>query len=280
MNPFFAAELPRLSELLGGELPSLDTPRVEGPFATAFPFDASLDTEGVGQSGTGQAALLTGVDAARLFGRHFGPWIPVALRPIVEEQSFLRRAVHSGLDVAFANALPRDWPGPRGSRGIAGPPLAARGAGLLDRHEEALTRGDAVSGEFTNRGWVRYLGHTDVPIISAEEAGANLARIAGAHDLTLFAHYATDTAGHEQALVPATHALQRVDRFLGGLLDARTEDLEVLIVSDHGNIEDVRVGHTQNPALGLLLGDTEGLPIDGADLRGVPDLVERLLARR
>ncbi|MEM7417805.1 MAG: alkaline phosphatase family protein [Gemmatimonadota bacterium] len=182
--------------------------------------------------------------------------------------------------MAFANALPKDWPGPRGSRAIAGPPLAAKGAGLLDRHEEALMRGDAVSSEFTNRGWVRYLGHTDVPVISPEEAGENLAGIALRHDLTLFAHYATDTAGHKQALAPAVTALERVDRFLAGLLEARTEELQILIVSDHGNVEDIRGGHTTNPALGLVVGQAAGLPIDGADLRHVPDFVGRLLGSR
>jgi hypothetical protein len=102
----------------------------------------------------------------------------------------------AGRSVAFANAYPRGWPGPNGSRRIAGPPLAARGAGVLDRHEEALASGDAVASEIVNDGWRRHLGHVDLPQVTAREAGRNLAAIAGRHDLTLYAHYATDTAGH------------------------------------------------------------------------------------
>ena len=246
-----------------------------GPDAVAFPVDANLDEPGTPQSGTGQAALLTGESTATAFGRHFGPWIPVSLRPIVEERSFLKEAVDSGKRVAFANAYPKTWPGPRGGRAIAGPPLAARGAGLMTRHEEALTVGDAISSEIVNTGWRRYLGHTDVPEITPGEAGANLGRIANEHDLTLFAHYSTDTAGHKKEMGPARSALERVDRFLGGVFRTVSEG-SVLIVSDHGNVEDVRAGHTRNPSLGVLWGrSSSAAPI--ADLRDVPALVAALV---
>ena len=52
----------------------------------------------------------------------------------------------------------------------------------------------------------------------------------------------------------AIAALERVDSFLGGYLTAAPPDAVLLVVSDHGNIEDVRVGHTRNPALGLVVG--------------------------
>jgi hypothetical protein len=214
--------------------------------------DATLDMPGTPQSGTGQAALLTGVDTARSYGRHFGPWTPVRLRPVVEERSILRRAVDAGRSVAFANAYPRGWPGPRGGRRIAAPPLAARGAGLLDRHEEALGEGRAVSSEIVNDGWKRHLGHDWLPDVTPREAGSNLSRIAAAHDLTLFAHYTTDTAGHRQSMSAAIEALERVDAFLGGIMATLAADTLLVTASDHGNIEDVRGGHTRNPALGLV----------------------------
>jgi hypothetical protein len=213
---------------------------------------------GTPQSGTGQVALLTGVSAAELHGRHFGPWTPVRLRPLVEECSVLRRTLSAGRTAAFANAYPRGWPGPRGSRRIAGPPLAARGAGLLDRHEEALANGAAVSSEIVNDGWRRHLGHASLPEPTPAEAGATLARIASGHDLTLFAHYTTDTAGHRRDMEVAVEALERVDAFLGGVLEALAPGTRLVVASDHGNIEDVRGGHTRNPALGLLADTPSG----------------------
>jgi len=281
-NPFLAAadQIPALTALMGGRVPTLDEPRVEGPLGRAFPLDATLDLEGTPQSGTGQAALLTGESAARIFGRHFGPWTPVTLRPLVEERNVLRVARDRGLDVSFANAYPRGWPGPRGGRRIAGPPLAARGAGVLDRHEEALARGAAVSSEIVNDGWIERLGHTGVPRITAEAAGANLARISRDADLTLYAHYATDTAGHEETAVDALGALRRVDAFIRGLRAELSADTLLLVASDHGNLEDVRGGHTRNPVLGMAAGPGAEATARLSDIREVTSFILETLGAR
>jgi hypothetical protein len=279
INPFVAAEarLPTLVALMGGEVPTLERPRCGEARGGAFPLDATLGMDGTPQSGTGQVALLTGESAAEIYGRHFGPWTPVSLRPLVEERSVLRRAADAGRTVAFANAYPRGWPGPAGGRHIAGPPLAARGAGVLDRHEEELAAGTAVASEILNEGWRRHFGLADLPRISAEEAGRNLAHIAAGADLTLFAHYATDTAGHTQDLGAAASALERVDAFLRGLVDAMAADTLLLIASDHGNLEDIRTGHTRNPALGIARGPGAERAVALGDLRQVTPLVLELL---
>ena len=240
---------------MGGNVPTLETPRTSGPLGLAIPLEATLGMDGLPQSGTGQTALLTGEDVADLHGRHFGPWVPVALRPLVEQRSVLQRALAAGRSAAFANAYPRAWPGSgRRSRFIAAPPLAAKAAGLMDRHEEALGEGRAVSSEIVNDGWRSHLGHDWLPEISPQEAGANLAAISSEVDLTLYAHYATDDAGHSQSMDAAVSALQRVDGFLEGLLQEMAPDTLLLITSDHGNIEDVRAGHTRNPVLAIVSG--------------------------
>jgi len=137
---------------------------------------------------------------------------------------------------------------------VAGPPLAARGAGLLDRHEEALAEGRAVSSEMVNEAWRAHLGHLGLPRISETEAGINLGRLAAGADLTLWAHYATDTAGHRGGMDGGVAALERVDRFLAGVLETLPADTTLLVASDHGNLEDVTGGHTRNPALGVAAG--------------------------
>jgi hypothetical protein len=279
VNPFVRAgsRLPTLADLSGGVLPTLGEPCRSGPDGSAFPLEATLGVAGTPQSGTGQAALLTGLSAAEIYGGHFGPWTPVRLRPLVEEGSLLRRAADAGREVAFANAYPRGWPGPRGSRRIAGPPLAARGAGVLDRHEDALAAGRAVASEIVNDGWRRHLGQGAGPDISAEEAGRNLARIGNDKHLTLFAHYATDTVGHAKDMEAAVASLERVDRFLAGVIGELTADTLLIVASDHGNIEDVRTGHTLNPALGLARGPGAERVARLSDLREVTPFVLELL---
>jgi len=275
VNPFVRGRgrIPTLRALTGGSIPTHDHEPRTGPDGTSFGLDAGLGVPGTPQSGTGQAALLTGESTAEMYGRHFGPWTPVRLRPLVEERSVLRRASDAGRSVAFANAYPRDWPGPRGGRRIAGPPLAARGAGVLDRHEEALGAGAAVSSEIVNDGWRRYLGHDWLPDVTPERAGENLARIGATADLTLYAHYATDTVGHRGSMEDAIEALERVDRFLSGVMSNVTTGTLVLVVSDHGNIEDTRGGHTHNPVLGIASGPGAERASRLTDLRQVAGFV-------
>jgi 2,3-bisphosphoglycerate-independent phosphoglycerate mutase len=254
VNPFAQANIPSLRKLMGGTVPTLDDPVSSGPGGSAFPLSATLGVDGLPQSGTGQAALLTGENAAALFGHHFGPWTPVRLRPLVRERSMLRRVADSGGRVAFANAYPRGWIDSRAGRRIAGPPLAAVGAGVLTRHVEALAAGAAVSSEIVNDAWKEKLGHSELPNISPAEAGAHLAKISGQNALTLYAHYATDTAGHRGKMSGGVAALERVDEFLGGVADQLDPDVLLLIASDHGNLENVTLGHTTNPVLGIASG--------------------------
>jgi 2,3-bisphosphoglycerate-independent phosphoglycerate mutase len=253
INPFLNAELPALRSILGGEIPTLRTPAVAGSRARTIPLDARLGVDGIPQSGTGQTALLTGSNAPNLFGRHFGPWVPVRLRSLLRERNVLVRAINAGCRVAFANAYPHGYLDRRPRR-VAAPPLAAEAAGLLVRHARHLARGRAIASEIVNHGWREHLGHRELPVISAVQAGANLAGIAGDNDLTLFAHYATDHAGHRGGRAGAIRALERLDAFLGGLLDHLSDEILVVLASDHGNIEDLTRGHTLNPALGLVIG--------------------------
>lgn len=251
-NPFLTARVPTLREMLGGALPTLEAPQVQGPRAMSFPLDATLGVEGRPQSGTGQTALLTGENTARLFGRHFGPWTPTTLRPLLAEKNLLVRAHARGKSSAFANAYPRGYLDRVPTRRQAAPPLAADAAGVLDRHEHHLARGEAVASEIVNSGWRTGLGFRDLPVIDPGEAGRNLADLSRRFDLTFYAHYRTDQAGHEGSISAAHHALERVDSFLAGIMGALSKDTVLLVASDHGNIEALGDGHTTHPVLGLI----------------------------
>jgi bisphosphoglycerate-independent phosphoglycerate mutase (AlkP superfamily) len=143
------------------------------------------------------------------------------------------------------------------------------------RHEDELARGEAVASEIVNTGWRLHLGHDSLPEVTAAEAGIALARIAGAHRLTFFAHYATDTAGHRGGMEGAVAALERVDEFLGGYLGAAPADAVLLIASDHGNLEDVTAGHTRNPVMGLVAGPQAERR--AGELRSIVDVADAVL---
>lgn len=254
LNPFFNAHLPTLSQILGGRLPHLGEPEVSHGDGVVFPLDPLLGVEGLPQSGTGHTALLTGENGPALYGRHFGPWVPVTLRPLVGEKNILSQAMEKGYRCAFANAYPKEFHGSRWARRPAGPPLAAGAAGLLFRQSEDLSSGNAVSSEIVNTAWIKRLGYSHLPEITPERAGANLAGISNRTDLTFFAHYGTDYAGHRGKMPGGVGALELVDSFLRGVLDTLSDGTLLLIASDHGNLENIDGGHTLNPTFTLLKG--------------------------
>jgi 2,3-bisphosphoglycerate-independent phosphoglycerate mutase len=299
-NPFLSAAIPVLTALAGGRRITRTTTPLHASHASFVGIDALLGVDGTPQSGTGQATLLTGVNAAAAHGRHFGPWVPARLQRLVRDESLLASARGQGYRIAFANAYPeealaagaaapsdaaasadaaarrRDRRRRRAPSFLrAGPPLAALGAGVLTRHTAALARGEAVASEIVNDGWRDVLGRRDLPVIDAATAGRHLATIAGAHDLTLFAHYATDYAGHRQDMDAAVAALERFDAFIGGVIEHLPSDALLFVVSDHGNLEDVRTGHTRNPALGLVAGS--GHALVARRLRSLTDVAPTIL---
>jgi hypothetical protein len=274
-NPLVRARLSTLRDLLGGTLPVLgevDGPREAAGGACIAPADATLGVPGLPQSGTGQTTLLTGTNAAERMGRHFGPWVPTALRPLLERENLLSLARAAGRSAAFANAYPAAY---TGERRPAGPPLAARGAGVLTRHEAALRAGEAVTAELTNDAWRTHLD-PGAPAVTPRRAGEILGRVCAQAELTLFAHYATDLAGHRREMEPAVEALERVDDFLAGVLGALPADALLVGASDHGNLEDVRVGHTRNPVPVIAVGPGSRRLATG--VRSLTDVAPEILA--
>ncbi|HEU0077794.1 MAG TPA: alkaline phosphatase family protein, partial [Longimicrobiaceae bacterium] len=78
--------------------------------------------------------------------------------------------------------------------------------------------------------------------------------IAAEHAVTLYAHNDTDAAGHREDVAGAVAALERVDAFLGGVVDALPADALLVVASDHGNVEDVGGGHTLTPVPVIAVG--------------------------
>jgi bisphosphoglycerate-independent phosphoglycerate mutase (AlkP superfamily) len=76
------------------------------------------------------------------------------------------------------------------------------------------------------------------------------------YDFTVFEYFQTDTVGHSRDMDAAVKIYETLDRFLEGiLLELDVEKDSVIVVSDHGNIEDISIGtHTVNPVPTILLG--------------------------
>ena len=210
------------------------------------PTDARLDVAGLPQSATGQTAILTGVNAAALLGRHLSGFPNKPLIQVLARESIFKKLSERGCTATFANAY---QPGffSQVPRRISATTAACCSAGVRLRTLEDLKQGDAVYHDFTHLR-LRELGY-NLPLRTAEESGANLARIASQHDFALYEYFLTDLAGHAQDMPRAVEVLEQLQSFLCALLDrVDPEEQLTLLTSDHGNIEDLsRKGHTLNP---------------------------------
>jgi len=255
----YASTYPTLARLLGGTAPVLNSGRAAGPGAHLVPLDAQMGVQGRPQSATGQAALLTGLNAPVLLGEHYGPRPDGRVRAILDRAGIFRRLVAGGHRPFFCNAYPQRYFEVihSGRRRLSAVPHAAVAGGQRLLTHVDLMAGRALSSDFTNQGWRDELGYPMAPVYDAAEAGGVLWQIAQPYDFLFFEHWMTDVYGHDQALAPAVAMLQRFDSFLGGLVAAADQENTLIVVaSDHGNVEDCRHGkHTTNPALGLLIGE-------------------------
>lgn len=206
-----------------------------------------MGVRGVPQSATGQTALFTGVNAAKAVGRHVEGFPGARLRKIVEEHGILGVLLRRGLRATFANAyFVEDADAVRARGFMSVTTVAMLGATGEVRNKARMERNEAVYHDFT-RETLRERGYAG-PLVEPADAARHLLAIAEEHELTLFEHFLTDRAGHRLDLATTRRVLARLDEFLATILQARPRNLDVVLTSDHGNIEDMtQRGHTMNP---------------------------------
>ena len=258
INPLAAADLPHLAGLLEGRRLILGSAPLDGALASLRAVDATLGVEGLPESATGQAALLTGENVPQLIGTHFGPKPDSRIRAIMERHNLLRRLAEGGYRSRLLNAYPSSYFDAvrSGRRLYSAIPLAFDLAGIPLATEQDLIRGDALSADFTGRGWRTRLKYTDTPVLTPHQAGKRIVELALQNDFTVFDHWPTDYAGHFGEMRGAVRLLEMLDNVVGGIVAAmKGTELTVIITSDHGNLEDLTArGHTRNPVPALILG--------------------------
>ncbi len=253
-NPLSTVPTPALRRLLGGPLTTESVQASAGMLLR--PLDATLGVEGLPQSATGQTTLLTGVNAARDLGRHVSAFPGPRLAALLAAHSVLARVGALGRSALFANPFtPRYFAEVAARRRRHSATTLAALAGPAPLRDLAdLERGEAVTWDVCRDHFATYLDQPIAPV-AAEEAGRQLARLAGRHDFTLWETFTTDLAGHGRWGWTADEALARLDGLLTGVLAERPQDLTVLLTSDHGNLEDATQPlHTRNPVPLLAVG--------------------------
>jgi bisphosphoglycerate-independent phosphoglycerate mutase (AlkP superfamily) len=123
-----------------------------------------------------------------------------------------------------------------------------RAAGLPFSTLDQIRAGQAVYHDFTNSSLIA--AGFDLPLFSPAQAAKILGEQSQFYDLLLYEYFLTDIAGHAQNMTQAVDEIKKTEALIGDLLQQINLDRTlVMVVSDHGNLEDLRTkSHTHNPA--------------------------------
>jgi 2,3-bisphosphoglycerate-independent phosphoglycerate mutase len=263
INPLADARMPNLNALLDGRSLIRSAAPFHGERATLLGIDPAVGVEGLPQSATGQAILLTGKNIPAELGYHYGPKPNREVAAYLNDGTLFARFAKAGKKAALLNAYPpRYFHGiDSGKRLYSSVPLAVTNAGIELFKQEDFFAGRALSADFTGQGWRDMLGFKEAPVMNEHEAGRKLAVLAYEYDFAFFEYWASDYAGHKQDFDQAVKLMESFDGVLGGLVEMMEsgkwkDEFLVLVTSDHGNMEDVSTRkHTDANVPALVIGN-------------------------
>ena len=218
--------------------------------------DATLDTPGIPQSATGQATIFTGINASKYLGYHLTALPNQKLVELIEKQSLMKSLAEQGIGVTSANMYSDEFFRKRAARRRNAFPvstLTIKASGVPFRYFYDYENGCAVFADITNK-LIRERGY-DIAEISPETAGGNLLNILEYNQFVFFEYFMTDVYGHKCDKTAITECVDIINRFIETIWSGiNNNDTSILIISDHGNAEDLSTGdHTFNDVPALLL---------------------------
>jgi 2,3-bisphosphoglycerate-independent phosphoglycerate mutase len=247
-------------------------PLPEGGHAVGI--DATFGVPGRPQSASNQTAILTGLPAPRMTGRHVLGFPDAPLRKLLLRHSIVRQMVDAGRTATFANAYPAGYLdalglprraakapevviAPRALRRLrpSATTLSMAAAAVPLRTLDDARCGQALTNDIDGRR--ACARGFPVPARTASEAAHILWSLTEQAQFVLFEHYLADEAGHAQDPLAAEAALSTFDAFARQVVVNRPPDAHVLLCSDHGNVEDLSTrSHTLNRVPVLYFGPT------------------------
>lgn len=216
-----------------------------------FAIDAQLGVPGLPQSATGHTTLYTGINAPKLIKKHLTGYPNKDLRTVLKKRSIFIQLKKKGYMSKFINAFrPVFFTTPEifSNLHMSATTEMNRYAGygfssFSDIKQEKALYHDYSNQENIEKGF-------DLPIFSADKAAEILIRQSDKFDLILYEYFLTDFAGHAQNLKRSIGEIRKVEDIIISLLSKINRvSTTLIVVSDHGNIEDLSTkSHTLNPA--------------------------------
>lgn len=284
-NPFATLNESVFSRLAGGQRWTHPFEDRSTPEHLARSLDATLGIDGLPQSGTGQASLLTGRNCAEMVGRHFGPFPHSKTYEVLDETNLFHKVEdlypEHPAPTAFANAFPPQFFEATRRRSTV-TTRCCKAGGVALRDITALRSGRAIPADLTGEVWRDRL-NLDVPRRPPAETADVLAATAREHAVTFFEYFLTDKVGHRRIERAPSALLDDLTSFLDRLLSTLQPSEETLLItSDHGNLENTdHTQHTRNPVPLLVHGWAAPYFDVASDLTDVtPGIVQALRSAR
>ncbi|MEK7263322.1 MAG: metalloenzyme [Bacteroidota bacterium] len=216
--------------------------------------DATLGITGLPQSATGQTAIFTGINASKEMERHVSGFPTPTLRKILAEHSIFLQLKKIGKSATFANGYTPQY-FERSQQFWSATTWAVKAADIPFRWLEDIRDGKAIAPDFTNDFLITR--GIDIPVRTAEESGKIIGALMQENDFVLYEHPFSDGFGHSQNMELAIADIKKTDEFLEGILSSVNPDAHtILLTSDHGNMEDLRIStHTMNNVPTIVWGE-------------------------
>lgn len=254
-NPFFKHNFKTFTKTVG-DIPHLNKQKINNGQIFIFPIDALMGVPDIPLSGTGQTSIFCGVNAQKILGKHFGPYPYSTLVPIIREKNIFKEFKKRKKKVYFANAYPKQFFTyiKSGRRMLSVTTLSCLLSNVPLMKIADLHNGKALSADIDNYRFINRMNYK-LKVLHPNTSAKRLIRIASQNHFTLFEFFHTDHLGHGRNLDLFDNTVKTLDDFLYCIIKNLSENMTLIICSDHGNFEDTSIKmHTLNPALGLTAG--------------------------
>ncbi len=254
-NPFVKAEMPTLFNLIGTKL--LNSTNIVEQNLLVRGIDSCLGVGGIPQSATGQTSLFTGFNSQAILGYHLTAYPNKELISLINKRSIFKYAKENNIKGIFANSYTDNF-FDKFMQDMSYYSVTTHCVLAADGRFNTiddLANNKAVHWDITNSTLQAIPGNR-APVISPFIAGQNLTSLTDEYDLVLYECFLPDLIGHKKDMKASIALLEMLDEFLRGLLRNADSNVNVLISSDHGNIEDLSYGgHTRNQVPIILIGN-------------------------
>jgi hypothetical protein len=226
--------------------------------------DASMGIPGLPQSATGQTAIWTGINAPQILQRHISGFPSFTLRKIINDLSIVKILDENQKKVRFLNAY-----SPVYFQHVANKPKLVSASTMVQLASKLplLTLDDiredkAIFMDINHEFFIQFAKdflHPDDELLNIRDpylVGKKIMKTYSDHDLVLFEYFLTDKMGHDQNWDLSKKVISTVEKFIEGLVDGMSEKDQIIITSDHGNLEDLSTNtHTKNKVPCYLIGN-------------------------